>query len=102
MGILRLSASHWRHPRVHAACRAPRLRPALPQHRGRHEHGPGAGAGPDGENLVNGVWAVVSKPGCIAANAKGERVGDGASVHVVEAMHAGSAVAEILIGVTRS
>ena len=44
---------------------------------------------------MNGVWAVVSKPGCIAVNAKGERFGDGASVHVVEAMHANGAVADI-------
>src|SRR3546814_10121099 len=64
------------------------------------------GASLDGENLINAVWAVVStlqredgylaryahlmdmsKPGCIAVNAKGERFGNEASVHFVEAMH---------------
>src|SRR3546814_3828799 len=63
------------------------------------------GASLDGENLINAVWAVVStlqredgylaryahlmdmsKPGCIAVNAKGERFGNEASVHFVEAI----------------
>lgn len=66
-----------------------------------------AGAVMGAENHVNAVWAVVSKrtredgyieryahlidmskPGCIAVNAKGERFGNEASVHFVEAMHA--------------
>jgi succinate dehydrogenase/fumarate reductase flavoprotein subunit len=70
-----------------------------------------AGAALAGENLVNAVWAVVSmltrpdgyvaryahlidmsKPGCIAVNAKGERFGNEASVHFVEAMHRDGAV----------
>ncbi len=70
-----------------------------------------AGASLDGENLVNGVWAVVSKltrpdgyvaryahlidmskPGCIAVNAQGERFGNEASVHFVDDMHADGAV----------
>lgn len=59
------------------------------------------------ENHVNAVWAVVSKrtredgyieryahlidmskPGCIAVNKAGQRFGNEASVHFVEAMHA--------------
>ncbi len=75
-----------------------------------------AGAALDGENLVNGVWAVVSKltrpdgyvaryahlidmskPGCLAVDAKGERFGDEASVHFVEAMHASGAVPAHLV-----
>ncbi|MES2156251.1 MAG: FAD-dependent oxidoreductase [Pseudomonadota bacterium] len=76
-----------------------------------------AGASLDGENLVNAVWAVVStmtrpdgyvaryahlidmsKPGCIAVNAKGERFGNEASVHFVEAMHATGTVPAHIIG----
>jgi succinate dehydrogenase/fumarate reductase flavoprotein subunit len=66
-----------------------------------------AGAVLGSENHANAVWAVVSKrtredgyieryahlidmskPGCIAINRKGERFGNEASVHFVEAMHA--------------
>lgn len=66
-----------------------------------------AGAEMGAENHVNAVWAVVSKrtredgyveryahlidmskPGCIAVNKAGERFGNEASVHFVEAMHA--------------
>lgn len=66
-----------------------------------------AGAAMGAENHVNAVWAVVSKrtradgyverfahlmdmskPGCIAVNKAGERFGNEASVHFVEAMHA--------------
>ena len=66
-----------------------------------------AGAAMGAENHVNAVWAVVSKrkradgyleryahlidmskPGCIAVNKRGERFGNEASVHFVEAMHA--------------
>jgi FAD binding domain len=66
-----------------------------------------AGAAMGAENHANAVWAVVSKrtradgyveryahlidmskPGCIAVNKKGERFGNEASVHFVEAMHA--------------
>lgn len=69
--------------------------------------GQAAGAAMGAENHVNAVWAVVSKrtredgyveryahlidmskPGCIAVNAKGERFANEASVHFVEAMHA--------------
>lgn len=76
-----------------------------------------AGASLDGDNLVNAVWAVVStmtrpdgyvaryahlidmsKPGCIAVNAKGERFGNEASVHFVEAMHATGTVPAHIIG----
>ncbi|MDB5687871.1 MAG: fumarate reductase, partial [Rhizorhabdus sp.] len=76
-----------------------------------------AGASMDGENLSNAVWAVVSKlkrpdgylmryahlidmskPGCIAVNAKGERFGNEASVHFVEAMHATGAVPAHIVG----
>ncbi|WCP15363.1 3-oxosteroid 1-dehydrogenase [Sphingobium sp. AntQ-1] len=75
------------------------------------------GASLDGDNLVNAVWAVVStmtrpdgyvaryahlidmsKPGCIAVNAKGERFGNEASVHFVEAMHATGTVPAHIIG----
>jgi len=70
-----------------------------------------AGAAMGAENHVNAVWAVVSKrtredgyverfahlmdmskPGCIAVNKRGERFGNEASVHFVEAMHASGAV----------
>ena len=70
-----------------------------------------AGAALDGENLFNGVWAVVSKmtredgylaryahlidmskPGCIAVNERGERFGNEASVSFVDSMHAAGAV----------
>lgn len=70
-----------------------------------------AGAALGGENLSNAVWAVVStmtrpdgslaryahlmdmaKPGCIAVNGRGQRFGNEASVHFVEAMHAAGAV----------
>jgi succinate dehydrogenase/fumarate reductase flavoprotein subunit len=66
-----------------------------------------AGAVMGAENHVNAVWAVVSKrtradgyieryahlidmskPGCIAVNKAGQRFGNEASVHFVEAMHA--------------
>ena len=76
-----------------------------------------AGASLDGDNLVNAVWAVVStmtrpdgyvaryahlidmsKPGCIAVNGKGERFGNEASVHFVEAMHATGTVPAHIIG----
>ncbi len=76
-----------------------------------------AGASMDGENLSNAVWAVVSKlkradgyllryahlidmskPGCIAVNARGERFGNEASVHFVEAMHKSGAVPAHIIG----
>lgn len=69
--------------------------------------GMAAGAAMGAENHVNAVWAVVSKrlradgyleryahlidmskPGCIAVNAAGQRFGNEASVHFVEAMHA--------------
>src|SRR3546814_16256863 len=74
------------------------------------------GASLDGENLINAVWAVVStlqredgylaryahlmdmsKPGCIAVNAKGERFGNEASVHFVEAMHKTGSVPAYII-----
>lgn len=70
-----------------------------------------AGASLDGENIKNAVWAVVStmtredgtlaryahlidmsKPGCIAVDSRGERFGNEASVHFVEAMHKSGAV----------
>ena len=70
-----------------------------------------AGAAMGAENHVNAVWTVVSKrtredgyverfahlmdmskPGCIAVNKRGERFGNEASVHFVEAMHATGAV----------
>jgi succinate dehydrogenase/fumarate reductase flavoprotein subunit len=76
-----------------------------------------AGASLDGDNLSNAVWSVVSKltrpdgyvaryahlidmskPGCIAVNAKGERFGNEASVHFVEAMHKDGAVPAHIIG----
>jgi succinate dehydrogenase/fumarate reductase flavoprotein subunit len=66
-----------------------------------------AGAVMGAENHVNAVWAVVSKrtrddgyveryahlidmskPGCIAVNKAGQRFGNEASVHFVEALHA--------------
>jgi succinate dehydrogenase/fumarate reductase flavoprotein subunit len=66
-----------------------------------------SGAAMGAENHVNAAWAVVSKrtrddgyveryahlidmskPGCIAVNAAGQRFGNEASVHFVEAMHA--------------
>ncbi|MEY2942527.1 MAG: hypothetical protein RLY97_541, partial [Pseudomonadota bacterium] len=66
-----------------------------------------AGAAMGAENHVNAVWAVaskrtradgyverfahlmdMSKPGCIAVNSRGERFGNEASVHFVEAIHA--------------
>jgi succinate dehydrogenase/fumarate reductase flavoprotein subunit len=65
-----------------------------------------SGAVMGAENHVNAVWAVVSKrtrddgyveryahlidmskPGCIAVNKEGQRFGNEASVHFVEAMH---------------
>jgi succinate dehydrogenase/fumarate reductase flavoprotein subunit len=68
------------------------------------------------ENHVNAVWAVVSKrtredgyveryahlidmskPGCIAVNKAGQRFGNEASVHFVEAMHATGTVPAHLI-----
>jgi succinate dehydrogenase/fumarate reductase flavoprotein subunit len=79
-----------------------------------------AGAALDGENLANGVWAVVSKltredgyvaryahlidmskPGCIAVDARGERFGNEASVHFVDAMHAHAAVPAHLVADAR-
>jgi succinate dehydrogenase/fumarate reductase flavoprotein subunit len=76
-----------------------------------------AGGSLDGQNLYNGVWAVVStmtredgylaryahlidmsKPGCIAVNGKGERFGNEASVSFVDAMHATGAVPAHIIG----
>ncbi|MDE2466596.1 MAG: FAD-dependent oxidoreductase [Alphaproteobacteria bacterium] len=75
-----------------------------------------AGASLDGDNLRNGVWSVVSthkrydgyvaryahlmdmsKPGCIAVNSKGERFGNEASVHFVDAMHQSGAVPAYII-----
>jgi len=75
-----------------------------------------SGAALDGDNLINAVWSVVStlnradgpvaryahlmdmsKPGCIAVNAKGERFGNEASVHFVEAMHRSGAVPAYII-----
>ena len=66
-----------------------------------------AGAAMGADNHANAVWAVVSKreredgyveryahlidmskPGCIAVNARGERFANEASVHFVEEMHA--------------
>jgi succinate dehydrogenase/fumarate reductase flavoprotein subunit len=75
-----------------------------------------AGAAMGAENHVNAVWAVVSKrtredgyverfahlmdmskPGCIAVNKAGQRFGNEASVHFVEAMHAtGTVPAQII------
>ena len=75
-----------------------------------------AGAAMGAENHVNAVWAVVSKrtredgyverfahlmdmskPGCISVNQRGERFGNEASVHFVEAMHrSGSVPAHII------
>src|SRR3546814_13877378 len=44
----------------------------------------------------------MSKPGCIAVNAKGERFGNEASVHFVEAMHkTGSVPAYIITDAAR-
>jgi succinate dehydrogenase/fumarate reductase flavoprotein subunit len=79
-----------------------------------------AGASLDGENLFNGVWAVVStmtredgylaryahlidmsKPGCIAVNDKGQRFGNEASVSFVDAMHATGTVPAHIIGDAR-
>jgi succinate dehydrogenase/fumarate reductase flavoprotein subunit len=79
-----------------------------------------AGGSLDGQNLLNGVWAVVStmtredgylaryahlidmsKPGCIAVNDKGERFGNEASVSFVDAMHATGAVPAHIIGDTQ-
>jgi succinate dehydrogenase/fumarate reductase flavoprotein subunit len=76
-----------------------------------------AGASLDGQNLINGVWAVVSKmtrengyvaryahlidmskPGCIAVDDKGERFGNEASVSFVDAMHSSGAVPAHIIG----
>lgn len=76
-----------------------------------------AGASLAGDNLVNGVWAVVSKltrpdgyvaryahlidmskPGCIAVNARGERFGNEASVRFVDDMHRDGAVPAHIIG----
>src|SRR3546814_4094966 len=76
-----------------------------------------AGASRAGENSSNAVWSVVSKmtrpdgyvaryahlidmskPGCIAVNAKGERFGNEASVHFVDDMHANGAVPAHIIG----
>ncbi len=70
-----------------------------------------AGAAMGAENHANAVWTVaskrmcddgyverfahlmdMSKPGCIAVNQRGERFGNEASVHFVEAMHANGAV----------
>ena len=70
-----------------------------------------AGAALEQGNYHNGVWAVVStmtradgyvaryahlidmsKPGCIAVDARGERFGNEASVHFVDAMHEAGAV----------
>jgi hypothetical protein len=75
------------------------------------------GASLDGNNLFNGVWAVVStmtredgylaryahlidmsKPGCIAVNDRGERFANEASVSFVDAMHATGAVPAHIIG----
>lgn len=69
------------------------------------------GAAMGAENHANAVWAVVSKrtrddgyveryahlidmskPGCIAVNKAGQRFGNEASVHFVEAMHATATV----------
>lgn len=70
-----------------------------------------AGAAMGAENHANAVWTVaskrtredgyverfahlmdMSKPGCIAVNKRGERFGNEASVHFVEAMHASGTV----------
>jgi succinate dehydrogenase/fumarate reductase flavoprotein subunit len=75
-----------------------------------------AGGSLDGDNLLNAVWAVVStmtrpdgsvaryahlidmsKPGCIAVDKAGARVGNEASIAFVEAMHARGAVPAYLI-----
>ncbi len=75
-----------------------------------------AGAVMGAENHVNAVWAVVSKrtradgyieryahlidmskPGCIAVNKAGQRFGNEASVHFVEAMHATGTVPSNII-----
>ena len=75
-----------------------------------------AGAALGGETHANGVWSVVSKltrpdgyvaryahlidmskPGCVAVDAQGERFGNEASVHFVEAMHASGAVPAHLV-----
>ena len=76
-----------------------------------------AGASLDGENLFNGVWAVVStmtredgylaryahlidmsKPGMHRRERRGERFGNEASVSFVDAMHASGAVPAHIIG----
>ncbi|MEA3180435.1 MAG: hypothetical protein QOI59_3958 [Gammaproteobacteria bacterium] len=75
-----------------------------------------AGASLDGDNLCNGVWAVVStmtrqdgyvaryahlidmsKPGCIAVDRRGKRFGNEASVSFVDAMHATRAVPAYIV-----
>jgi glycine/D-amino acid oxidase-like deaminating enzyme len=79
-----------------------------------------AGASFDGDNLCNGVWAVVSKmtredgyvaryahlidmskPGCIAVNDRGKRFGNEASVRFVDAMHAAGAVPAHIVADSR-
>lgn len=76
-----------------------------------------AGASLDGENLANGVWAIVStavrddgslacyahlidmsKPGCIAVDASGKRFGNEASVNFVEFMHRSGAIPAHIVG----
>lgn len=73
------------------------------------------------DNHANAVWAVVSKrtredgyverfahlmdmskPGCIAVNDKGERFGNEASVHFVDAMHATGTVPAWIIANARN
>jgi succinate dehydrogenase/fumarate reductase flavoprotein subunit len=79
-----------------------------------------AGASLDGDNLCNGVWAVVSttkrqdgyvaryahlidmsKPGCIAVDRRGKRFGNEASVSFVDAMHAAQAVPAHIVADSR-
>jgi succinate dehydrogenase/fumarate reductase flavoprotein subunit len=79
-----------------------------------------AGAALDGNNLCNGVWAVVStltrpdgyvaryahlidmsKPGCIAVDDLGKRFGNEASVRFVDAMHAAGAVPAHIVADSR-
>lgn len=80
-----------------------------------------SGAVMGSENHVNAVWAVVSKrtrddgyveryahlidmskPGCIAVNKAGQRFGNEASVHFVEAMHATGTVPAHIIANAKS
>jgi succinate dehydrogenase/fumarate reductase flavoprotein subunit len=53
---------------------------------------------PDGYVARYAHLIDMSKPGCIAVNDKGERFGNEASVHFVEAMHGAGAVPAHIIG----